>query len=93
MRIVKELERNGIKISIFKMDNKYSIKLERNLLEQIYKFRLDDRLQNVEEIEILIDSDFLTKAENIFLLLQENKLQTLERNYPITESEHFDKII
>ncbi len=93
MRIVKELEKNGFKISIFKMDNKYSVKLEKNLIEQIYKFRVDEKLENVDDIEKLLDVSFMLKAESIFISIQENKLSTLERNYPTHESESFDKII
>ena len=39
MRIIAEFDIDGIKVSVFKMDDRISAKYEYNLLEQTYKFR------------------------------------------------------
>ena len=39
MRIIDEFNADDVKVTVFKMNDKISIKFEYNLLEQIYKFR------------------------------------------------------
>jgi len=39
MRIIGEFDAGDIKITVFKMNERISIKFEKNLLEQTYKFR------------------------------------------------------
>jgi hypothetical protein len=65
MRVVGEIDHPRMKITIFKNDGKFSLKFEANLLEQIYKFREDPRLESVEDVKKMLDTEFIEKVENI----------------------------
>jgi hypothetical protein len=92
MRIVGEIDHPRMKISIFKNEGKFSLKFEGNLLEQIYKFRDDDRLSSVEDVKRLVDADFLSKIEDILRGMKIAQLEAMERAFPIDEHE-FDVIL
>ena len=63
MRIVGEIDHPRLKISIFKNDGKFSLKFEANLLEQIYKFRDDERLGSVDDVKRIVDAAFIEKIQ------------------------------
>jgi hypothetical protein len=92
MRIVGEIDHPRMKISIFKNEGKFSLKFEGNLLEQIYKFRDDDRLSSVEDVKRLVDADFLSKIEDLLRGMKMAQLEAMERAFPIDEHE-FDVIL
>jgi hypothetical protein len=92
MRIVGEIDHPRMKISIFKNEGKFSLKFEGGLLEQIYKFRDDDRLASVEDVKRLVDADFLSKIEDILRGMKSAQVEAMERAFPIDEHE-FDVIL
>ena len=65
MRIVSNLFKDDIKISIFDYDLKYVIKFEFNRLEQTYKV---DKFEyrNLSELEKKINNNFLKKIKKRF---------------------------
>ena len=65
MRVVKELQRGVLKISVFNWNNKYIIKLELGNLEQTFKISELD-LYGENQIEEIISDDFLHKAISRF---------------------------
>jgi hypothetical protein len=93
MRIVGEIEHPRLKISIFKNDGKFSIKFESGLLEQIYKFRDDDRLASVDDVKQLIDSNFVEKAEEILRGMYAMKMETMQRHLAQPEEDEFEVIV
>lgn len=92
MRIVGEIDHPRLKISIFKNDGKFSIKFEAGLLEQTYKFRDDERLNNVDDVKRIVDTDFISKIEDILRGMKQAQISALERAFPIDEHE-FDTIL
>jgi len=63
MRIIAEVPHPKIKITLFYMNQKYLVKLERNLLEQVYKFsELDYIITDVSDIIKLITPDFIDEV-------------------------------
>lgn len=92
MRVVGEIEHPRLKITIFKNDGKFSIKFEGGLLEQIYKFRDDERLSSVETVKSLVDADFIAKIEDILRGMKTAQIAAMERAFPIDEDE-FDVIL
>ncbi|MBK7870450.1 MAG: hypothetical protein IPJ74_07085 [Saprospiraceae bacterium] len=51
MRIIGYIEHPVLKITVFKMDNKISIKFESGLYEQTYKFRSGDTISNLGDVK------------------------------------------
>jgi hypothetical protein len=92
MRIVGETEKEGIKITLFQMNGKISVKLEKNLLEQTYKFRDGSRINNPDDAYKLIDNDFIRTALDIFALMSGNRTNGLEKMHSQTLDE-FEEII
>lgn len=92
MRIVGEIPHPVIKITVFKNDGKFSIKCESGLVEQIYKFRDDERLQSFEDIQKIVDESFIKKIEESLSIMFESKHEALMRGYE-QGKEEFEKII
>lgn len=92
MRIVGETEKEGIKITLFQMNGKISVKLEKNLLEQTYKFRDGSSINNPDDAYKLLDNDFIRAAVDIFAKMSENRTVGLEKMLSQT-LEDFEEII
>ena len=66
MRIIHEYTHENVKVTIFRMDNKFSVKLEKDLLEQTYKFREGKPVESLEDVQQLLDERFFDSANYIF---------------------------
>jgi hypothetical protein len=94
MRIIGYIEHPVLKISVFKMEHKFSVKFESGFAEQIYKFRQDDPIQHLKDIQNLIDDDFIKKVESILQIMHQERADLLERKFPQTvDNESFEEII
>jgi hypothetical protein len=91
MRIAKEINLNDIKVTIMVMSGKYTIKLEKNLLEQTYKFRDGSGLDSVEKIEALFTPEFYKQTNAIFYNMTAIRKEALINN--MEEEKEFDVII
>ena len=92
MRIVGEIPHLVMKITVFKNDGKFSIKFESGLLEQIYKFRDDERLQSFEDIQKVVNEDFIEKAADLLRGMYEARQAALQR-FSAEEEAEFDVIL
>ncbi|MBK8820162.1 MAG: hypothetical protein IPN49_14135 [Saprospiraceae bacterium] len=75
------------------MNEKISIKFEKDLLEQIYKFRDGSNVENYNDAIQFIDDLFFRKVFDIFFLMSEARFQrwsALENN---TQTDSFDHIV
>ena len=89
MRIVSEWTVNDLRITVFHMNGRYSIKLEKGLLEQVYKFR-DGQFNSPQELRDHLDTAFYNNCQTIFKSMIDNKQASLKENQ---ESLGFDEII
>jgi len=92
MRIVGHIEHPEMKITLFKMDNKYSIKFERGLFEQTYKFREGNVIQSIGDIRSLVDMSFLDSVQKILKEMEKTSQGALNKLQTDINSE-FDEII
>lgn len=92
MRIVGEVSHPEYKITLFHMNNRYSIKIENGQYEQTYKLRESANFQSVADVKQIIDSAFLMRVQQHFKELNQTLSQALERIEPKKENE-FDEII
>jgi hypothetical protein len=94
MRIIGYIEHPVLKISVFKMEHKFSVKFESGFAEQIYKFRQDEHLQHLKDIQHLIDDAFIKKVESILEIMHQERADLLERKFSqIIENESFEEIL
>lgn len=66
MRVIAELPHPDCKITIFSMNGKFIIKLEKGIFEQIYKISELDVPEGVNGIFQLIDAEFIKSASERF---------------------------
>lgn len=50
MRVIGEFAVGDIKVSVFKYNERISVKYEKYLLEQVYKFRDGSNIRNVNDV-------------------------------------------
>ncbi len=93
MRIVGEVPHPRLKITIFKNEGKFSVKCESGLLEQIYKFRDDDRLAIADDVKKMVDDSFIQKMEDILRGMYEAKMDTMQRHLTQPDEETFEVIV
>jgi hypothetical protein len=69
MRFIKEIPNDYCKTSLYSFNNKYIIKFEAGLMEQAFKVSEMD-VSGQEEVEEMINEDFLTKVVERFKGMQ-----------------------
>ena len=92
MRIIKELSIEGVHVTIFKMDNRFTLKLEWNRLEQVTKLDMRDGIDDVRDIMSLINEDFIRESQKVFEMMLDNKNRSLEK-IRSADDEEFPDII
>ena len=93
MRIIGNIDHPVLKITIFKMDNKLSVKFETGLYEQTYKFRMGDLIKSAEDIRTIVDQKFLEEVLDNFNRMTRSKNTSIDRNLAKLDEEEFDDII
>ncbi len=66
MRIIGYLGHPGLKTTVFKMDNRLSVKFETGLYEQTYKFREGEGADTLEDVQRLVDEGFFSGVLELF---------------------------
>ncbi|MEZ4953410.1 MAG: hypothetical protein R2825_07520 [Saprospiraceae bacterium] len=82
-----------MKITVFKMDNKLSIKFELGLYEQTYKFRESEYMKNLEDAEKLVDATLLGEVLKNFNNMHKAKNEALGQLVKLEEEGEFPQII
>ncbi|WP_214070629.1 hypothetical protein [Mucilaginibacter sp. dw_454] len=59
MRVIAELPHPDFKITIFSMNQKFIVKMERGILEQTYKVPEMDLTDGINSVFELLDEEFL----------------------------------
>ncbi len=93
MRIIGHIDHPTLKITVFKMDNRLSVKFETGLYEQTYKYRTGDQMETLEDIKRQVDPPFLQKVEDLFMQMHQSKNQALKRQDDQSQNEEFEEII
>lgn len=93
MRILGYIEHPAMKITVFKMDNRLSVKFETGMHEQTYKFRVEDAVQSLEDVQRIVDEAFQEAVLQLFRSMHMNSMRALARNMPRSATNEFDKII
>jgi hypothetical protein len=65
MRVVKELVREEVRVSVFSWNNKYLIKFELGPMEQTFKIPELDVLEE-SDLDVFLEGEFFEKVKNRF---------------------------
>ena len=79
MRIEGYIEHPAYKITILKMNNRYSIKFESGGLEQTYKIRVGEYITSLSEVQELVDENFMKGVDETFKIMNRNRQNALEK--------------
>ncbi|RMG86687.1 MAG: hypothetical protein D6714_03785 [Bacteroidetes bacterium] len=93
MRIIGYVEHPVLKITVFKMDTKLSVKFETGLYEQTYKFRVQEGLENISDVQKLVDEGFINNVLEQMKAMHATRMQALERHRPPKGADEFDTIV
>jgi hypothetical protein len=93
MRIIGNIEHPILKITVFKMENRISVKFESGLFEQTYKFRIGEGIESFEDVQKIVDVQFQTQVLELLNSMNELKNKAIARNIIQEEEEEFDQII
>ena len=93
MRIIGYIEHPTLKITVFKMDDKLSLKFESGLYEQTYKFRASNEINDLVHIQSLVDEFFLQKVMSDLTQMHRTKMEAMSRFLPEERENEFEEII
>ncbi len=65
MRIIDHIPHPSLQISIFQMNDKYIVRFEAGLMEQVFKFKME-QVPNLEQLKILISPEFIEQTRSRF---------------------------
>jgi hypothetical protein len=65
MRIIDTIPHPSIQISIFQMNDKYLVKFEAAMMEQVFKFDTND-VKGVDALKQIINADFIDAVRKRF---------------------------
>jgi hypothetical protein len=93
MRIIGTIPHPHLKISIFKMNERISVKFENERYEQTFKLGTDERFQSVAGVEHWMDATLLEQVTAHFRAMHASALAATARAFPATEEALFEEII
>ncbi len=93
MRIIGNIEHPDLKITVFKMDNRISVKFENTFYEQTYKLGMDERVASMEGVIKLIDRQFVEQVSAQFLQMHQTRISAFGRAFPAGRDVTFEEII
>jgi hypothetical protein len=93
MRIIGSIEHSALKISVFKADNRISVKFENALYEQTYKLGDDERFSNLEAVQKLVDAAMIDGVLAGFQQMHATRMAAMSRLFPVAEMEEFEEIV
>jgi hypothetical protein len=93
MRIIDEIPHPHLKITVFSMDNRLSVKFESGTYEQIYKFRSGEEVTTAADVRRIVDASFLEQVSATLQQMHRTRMAALSRQFPTTAEEEFEEII
>ncbi|MCS7035501.1 MAG: hypothetical protein RMJ33_11840 [Saprospiraceae bacterium] len=93
MRILGTLSHPLLKITVFKMDNRISVKFENAGYEQTFKLGADERYQTLEAIQQWADETLINEVLARMNDMHRSRIEAEQRAFPNTEQTEFEEII
>lgn len=93
MRIIGSIDHHVYKITVFKMDQRVSLKIENERYEQTYKLGDADQYSALEGVQALVTDGFLERVTAIFQQMHLNRMQEEALVFPQEANPPFPVII
>jgi hypothetical protein len=86
MRIIGEFDSNNVKVTVFSMNGRISVKFERDLMEQTYKFRDGSPVRTLEDVQEYCSPETITSINQIFGQMHEVRGTALQSMISSTDN-------
>ncbi|MBK8625997.1 MAG: hypothetical protein IPN86_10670 [Saprospiraceae bacterium] len=93
MRIIGEFDLDQIKVTVFVMNERLSVKYENNLLEQTYKFRDGSGIRTVEDVKKYSEGETIKEIKLAFEKMGTIRLHGIQNLNIDSDTDKFDEII
>jgi hypothetical protein len=93
MRIIGHIEHPHLKITVFKMDNRISVKFENALYEQTCKLGTDERSSSLEGVQKWVDAAFTEQVLSNFQHMHQARMAAYARAFAVDSQPVFEEII
>lgn len=93
MRIIGQIEHPDLKITVFKSDNRISVKFENEGYEQTYKLGTDERSSSLEAVRQWVDAGFIAEVLHQMQAMHRSRLAAFVRAFPAPVDSPFEEII
>jgi hypothetical protein len=93
MRIIGSIPHPTLKISVFKSDNRISVKFENARYEQTFKLGDEEHFKSLENLEKWADATLLEQVQTHFRLMHQAALEAGARAFPPSQTNEFEEII
>jgi hypothetical protein len=79
MRIIGTLPHPYVKITVFAMNMRYSVKFEMGQMEQTFKIRESEEINSIEDISRLVDDELIDECMETFTIMHKSMERTFQR--------------
>jgi hypothetical protein len=93
MRLIGEIEHPVMKISIFKMGERFSVKFEHLGVEVTYKFSEEEGATDLTRLKKMMDEDFINRVGKQIHEMIPLRLEKIREYLPVAMENEFDEII
>lgn len=94
MRIIGYLDIPGVKTTVFKMENRISVKFETGLYEQTFKFRTGEGVDSLEDVQKWVTPAFVEQILQGFRQMHELRMKRLSELQSTSDADlPFEEII
>lgn len=80
MRIIGEFDKGPVKVTVFKMNERISVKFEYHLMEQTYKFRDGSGIESIQDVTRFCSDSLMKNITDIFRNMEQTKLAGLQED-------------
>ena len=93
MRAIGHIDHPDLKITVFKSDERISVKFENEGSEQTFKLGTDERVNTLEAVRQWVDSTLLQDIMTQFQAMHRCRLAAFLRAFPAEADMGFEEII
>lgn len=93
MRIIGTIPHPSLKISVFKMDGRISVKFENAGFEQTFKLGEDDRYSNLEAVQRWADAPLIESVLERMADMRRSRLAADARLFSLATDPEFEEIL
>lgn len=93
MKIIGTIPHAVLKITVFKTEDRLSVKFEAASMEQTFKFRVRQYLNDFDDVTDLVDHQMLESVLENFKYMLKTGEKALLRHVPPNEADEFEEII